>query len=77
VYPIRWTIAVPQFGIQLEVRTELPSQELSSGSELAPSYWEGAVNFTGKKQRSPLAGVGYLEMTGYDRPFAMGADEKP
>jgi predicted secreted hydrolase len=76
-YPIRWKISVPRFGIQLEVQTELPSQELSSRTELAPSYWEGAVSFTGQKERLPLAGIGYLEMTGYDRPFAMGADEKP
>jgi predicted secreted hydrolase len=76
-YPIRWKISVPRFGIQLEVQTSLPSQELSKHTKLAPSYWEGAVTFAGQKERSALAGVGYLEMTGYGQPFAMGAEEKP
>jgi predicted secreted hydrolase len=71
-YPIRWNVSVPQSSIQLDVRTPLPSQELVSASKLAPSYWEGAVTLTGHKGTAPVAGVGYLEMTGYDRPFEMG-----
>jgi predicted secreted hydrolase len=74
VYPIRWRLSVPKFSIELEVQTPLSSQELTSGTKLAPSYWEGAVAFAGHKERSPLAGVGYLEMTGYDRRFEMGTD---
>ncbi len=76
-YPIRWEISVPRLGIVLEVRTPLPSQELSGAGKLAPNYWEGAVTFAGSKQHSPVAGVGYLEMTGYDRPFGMDRNEKP
>jgi predicted secreted hydrolase len=73
-YPIRWEISVPRLGIELEAKTPLPSQELASYSRIFPSYWEGAVTFAGQKQRQPLSGVGYLEMTGYDRPFEMGND---
>jgi predicted secreted hydrolase len=69
VYPIRWKILVPKFGIELEVQTPLSSQELTGHAKLAPSYWEGAVTFAGRKDQAPLAGAGYLEMTGYDRPF--------
>jgi hypothetical protein len=30
------------------------------------------VQINGRKGEAPLAGVGYLEMTGYDRPVEMG-----
>jgi predicted secreted hydrolase len=73
-YPIRWKITVPRLGIELQAKTPLPSQELTSYAQMSPSYWEGAVTFAGQKQRQPLLGVGYLEMTGYDRPFEMGND---
>jgi predicted secreted hydrolase len=69
VYPIRWKISIPRLSIELQATTSLPSQELSSPSSLVPSYWEGAVTFTGEKASAPVSGVGYLEMTGYDRPF--------
>lgn len=41
----------------------MPDQELIAGDSSGPNYWEGAVTFTGS-----AAGVGYLEMTGYDKP---------
>ena len=71
-YPIRWKIAVPRLGIELETQTQLSSQELTSHTQISPSYWEGAVTFAGQKQHLPITGNGYLEMTGYDRPFKMG-----
>jgi len=74
VYPIHWRVAVPRFGLDLEVQTPLPSQEMTSDTKLSPNYWEGAITFGGARQQSPSGGVGYLEMTGYDRPFKMGSD---
>ncbi len=71
-YPVRWRISVPSLGLALEARTALPSQELTGKTGFAPSYWEGAVSFAGQKQHAPSTGVGYLEMTGYDKPFEMG-----
>jgi predicted secreted hydrolase len=73
-YPIRWKISVPRLGIELEANTPLPSQELTSHNQISPSYWEGAVTFAGRKQHAARTGAGYLEMTGYDRPFEMGND---
>ena len=67
VYPISWKIQIPQLAISLEARTRLPSQELTSQSKLAPSYWEGAVTLSGTRNSQPISGVGYLELTGYDR----------
>lgn len=67
-YPVQWKILVPKFGLALECATSLASQELTSSS-FVPAYWEGAVNLMGTKNGSPIGGVGYLEMTGYDHPI--------
>jgi predicted secreted hydrolase len=66
-YPIQWKIAIPKLGIELEARTPLASQELTGKTRLAPNYWEGAIQLSGEHENSSLAGVGYLEMTGYDK----------
>jgi len=71
-YPIRWKIEIPKLAIELEIKTPLPSQELTGNSQLTPSYWEGAITFTGHRDHSSVGGKGYLEMTGYDRPFEIG-----
>jgi predicted secreted hydrolase len=68
VYPTRWRIAIPKLGLELEAKTPLASQELTSNTRLAPAYWEGAVDVTGRRNAQPLNGAGYLEMTGYDHP---------
>jgi len=72
-YPIRWQIRIPQLQLTLEASTRLPSQELVATSNIVPSYWEGAILLQGKKNSSNIAGSGYLEMTGYDRPVSMPA----
>jgi predicted secreted hydrolase len=69
VYPVHWKISVPKLAIDLEVLTPLPEQEMASGTKLLPNYWEGAVMLSGRKGSSAMRGSGYLEMTGYDRPF--------
>jgi predicted secreted hydrolase len=76
-YPIQWEIAVPKLGLELGVKTPLSSQELTGGAAngtLTPSYWEGAVTYEGTRSGSKISGVGYLEMTGYDRPFEIGSN---
>jgi predicted secreted hydrolase len=76
-YPVQWKIAVPKFALDLEVKTPLPSQELTGGASngtLTPSYWEGAVTYDGTRAGAKIHGAGYLEMTGFDRPFEMGSD---
>jgi len=76
-YPVQWKITVPKLGIDVDLRTQLASQELAGSSgnaALTPSYWEGAVSYDGTRTGAKIQGVGYLEMTGYDRPFEMGSD---
>ena len=66
-YPVRWKIAVPKLGIELDERTLLAEQEMTGNAEFVPSYWEGAISLEGRRDKAHVAGVGYLEMTGYDR----------
>jgi predicted secreted hydrolase len=70
-YPIEWNITIPRLGVELHVTTPLPSQELTGTTKLAPNYWEGAIRLTGKRGNSSLDGLGYLEMTGYDKPVKL------
>jgi predicted secreted hydrolase len=64
-YPIAWQIRVPSLRLDLTERTELKDQELWSKEGSSPSYWEGAVMYNGTLRGHSIAGVGYLEMTGY------------
>jgi predicted secreted hydrolase len=70
-YPIRWRIEIPRLQISLEATTPLAAQELASHGKLAPTYWEGAIRLMGRRADKALLGVGYLEMTGYDRPVQL------
>ena len=70
-YPIHWKIVVPKLRLELEAKTPLASQELAGKTKLVPNYWEGAIVLSGLRNSQPLAGVGYLEMTGYDRPVQL------
>jgi predicted secreted hydrolase len=63
-YPVEWQIRVPSLGLSLEAKAALDDQELEE--KTGPSYWEGAVTYSGS-----ATGVGYLEMTGYDKPVRL------
>lgn len=74
VYPIAWGVTIPSLGLDLQITTPLASQELTSGgSSSALSYWEGAIDIRGTRGNAPIAGVGYLEMTGYAKPMTLAA----
>jgi predicted secreted hydrolase len=71
-YPVAWNVEIPKLGLKMAVTTRLKSQELAGGSKIAPSYWEGAIVMEGTRGGAGVRGVGYLEMTGYARPFEIG-----
>ena len=60
-YPARWTVSVPSEGLTLSIEPYLDAQELI----LSFTYWEGAVQVTGRRAGLSVAGRGYVEMTGY------------
>ena len=70
-YPVQWHVSIPRLGIDVDVATPLPTQELAN--TVGPSYWEGAIDVTGHHAASSLHGVGYLEMTGYGEALVPGA----
>ena len=70
-YPVAWTVEIPKLRLSLTATTRLKSQELAGGDNLTPNYWEGAITIRGTREGKPVRGVGYLEMTGYDRPFEL------
>ncbi len=65
-YPSRWRILVPERNWDLQVTPVLENQEL----DLAFRYWEGAVRVMSYGEGAPVAGRGYVELTGYgDAPL--------
>jgi predicted secreted hydrolase len=72
LYPIRWSVSIPRFAMEIDLSTSLPNQELTSNGVRGPNYWEGAVTAKGRRGNAATTGTGYLEMTGYDRPFSIG-----
>lgn len=72
-YPVEWRISVPSLQLELNERTALEDQELYDAGAQTPSYWEGAVTYTGSMRGGPASGVGYLEMTGYGNAVWLGA----
>ncbi len=61
-YPVSWEIAIPSENLHLQVEALMDAQEM----DLSVRYWEGAVRVSGARGGTPVAGRGYLEMTGYD-----------
>jgi len=68
-YPMGWRIAVPQFRIALTLTPLLENQELVTRESTRVTYWEGAVRVAGSFASVAVNGEGYVEMTGYDKPF--------
>jgi predicted secreted hydrolase len=70
-YPVQWNISVPKLGISLIAKTKLAQQEIAGNTKFTPTYWEGAMDFSGSRASAAIHGIGYLEMTGYDYPVQM------
>jgi predicted secreted hydrolase len=64
-YPMKWKVSIPAEAIELEIVSEFPEQELITNRSTRVTYWEGAVRVKGAARNQPIAGAGYVEMTGY------------
>ena len=60
-YPSGWRVRVPGEGLDLDVAPLVADQEL----DVSFKYWEGAVEVGGTRRGRPVAGHGYVELTGY------------
>lgn len=63
-YPAGWRFQIPAERLSFELRPYVADQELP----LSIRYWEGAVALRGQVAGRPLAGHGYVELTGYHSP---------
>jgi predicted secreted hydrolase len=69
LYPSRWHIRILPLNMDLSVLPNLADQELITRRTTHVTYWEGSVSVSGRSGDSPVEGVGYVEMTGYAKPF--------
>jgi predicted secreted hydrolase len=61
-YPIAWELSIPSLDLTARVTTPVENQELVL---LPIAYWEGLIDVRGTRAGQPIAGHGYLELTGY------------
>ncbi|HJQ71377.1 MAG TPA: lipocalin-like domain-containing protein [Blastocatellia bacterium] len=64
-YPTAWAVEAPGHGLSLNVVAAFKDQELRATESTGVTYWEGAVEVSGRAGANVTRGRGYLEMTGY------------
>ena len=64
-YPGRWRISVPTLALSVVVTPTVRNQELMTHGSTAVTYWEGSATVKGERAGRPVAGLGYVELTGY------------
>jgi len=72
-YPSGWRVQISGAGLDLVVTPTLRDQELDTRSTTGVVYWEGSEHVSGTRGGQPVAGKGYVELTGY----AAGAASAP
>ncbi|MBI2887446.1 MAG: hypothetical protein HYY02_09575 [Chloroflexi bacterium] len=66
-YPSGWTLELPGQGLSLQIDPAVAAQEMVTHGSVGRAYWEGATRVSGWAQGQPIGGIGYAELTGYDR----------
>jgi predicted secreted hydrolase len=69
VYPSRWRIRIFPMNLDITVNPNLENQEMRTHESTGVTYWEGSVSIAGSKNKKPITGTGYVELTGYAKPF--------
>jgi predicted secreted hydrolase len=64
-YPSGWRITVPAAALDVTVTPTVLDQELDTRATTGVIYWEGSQTVTGTRDGRPIAGRGYVELTGY------------
>jgi predicted secreted hydrolase len=64
-YPSGWRVRIPSAGLDLEVSPTVLDQELDTRATTGVVYWEGDQVVGGTMGGRPIAGRGYVELTGY------------
>ncbi len=71
-YPAGWRISVPAHDVQATVRPTIADQEMDTRATTGIVYWEGAVEVNGDRP-----GVGFVDLTNYDRRPFQAASAQP
>ena len=68
-YPVKWRVTIAPLALDLTVEASLENQEMRTPQSTDVTYWEGSVQAKGISGRDEVGGVGYVELTGYAKPF--------
>jgi predicted secreted hydrolase len=68
-YPARWRLQIAPLSIDVKITSNLPDQEMRTLGSTGVIYWEGSVSIEGIKDKLPVKGEGYVELTGYAGAF--------
>ena len=68
-YPVRWRMQIAPLAIDARITSHLPDQEMRTTGSTGVTYWEGSVSIEGIKDKHPVKGEGYVELTGYAGAF--------
>ena len=71
-YPSKWRLKVLDYGMELILSPTVKGQELITQESTRVTYWEGSVKVEGRYQGDSIKGMGYVELTGYAKPFSKG-----
>jgi len=68
-YPVRWRMQIAALSIDVKITSNLHNQEMRTTGSTGVTYWEGSVSIAGTKNKHPVEGDGYVELTGYAGAF--------
>jgi predicted secreted hydrolase len=69
IYPAGWRLQIFPGLIELTIKPNLEDQEMQTSGSTGTIYWEGSVSIEGTRAGQPVTGQGYVELTGYAKPF--------
>ena len=64
-YPAGWHITIPGEALVIDLVPTVAAQELDTRATTGVVYWEGSQIVTATRSGAPVAGEGYVELTGY------------
>ncbi len=69
VYPAGWRLQIFAIPLDITIAPNMADQEMRTAGSTGVNYWEGSVAVEGTKNGQPVFGQGYVELTGYAKPF--------
>ncbi|MGD9302171.1 MAG: lipocalin-like domain-containing protein [Desulfobacterales bacterium] len=69
IYPAGWRLQILSSSLDLIITPNLADQEMRTPASTGVVYWEGSVSIEGTRAGRPVVGQGYVELTGYAKPF--------